>query len=109
VAGDGDLGGYDADLHPADDGGEGPVGEVAEHGRAAAGVQPDQELGAGAGDVGEEVPGVEAPVHQDQHRLVQQVQQLAAQSSPPVAVLPNAAPSRARLPVSARTMNWMTG
>src|SRR5580704_12379990 len=32
------------DLHPADHGGEGPVGQAAQHGRAAARGQPDQEL-----------------------------------------------------------------
>lgn len=50
---------------------------MAQQGRAAAGGQPDQELGPGGGDLAQEFPGVKAAVHQDQHRGIQQVQQLA--------------------------------
>jgi hypothetical protein len=61
----------------ADHAGEGPVGQVAQDREPAARVQPDQELGAGPGDLREEVPEVEAADHQHQHGLARQVQQLA--------------------------------
>ena len=64
-------------FDPADDRPHRPVGQVAQDRRAAGGAQPDQELRLRGGDLGQELPAVKAAVHQHQHRLIQQVQQLA--------------------------------
>ena len=74
-AGDGHGRGDDADFHAADDGQERPVGQVPEHGRAPGAGEPDQELRARGGGRGQKLPAVEAPVHQQRHRLVQQRRQ----------------------------------
>ncbi len=61
----------------ADPGQERAIIQPGQHRQPAAGAQPDQELGAGGGDLGQERGGVEAPVGQHQHVRPQQVQQLA--------------------------------
>jgi len=71
VAGDGHLGGDDADLDAAGQGGERPVGQVPEHQQAAGAGEPDQELRLRGGDRGEKVPAVKAAVDQHQHGLIQ--------------------------------------
>ena len=55
-----------------------PVGAVVaarQHRQRAGRAQPGQELRAGAGQLGEELPGVEAAVDQHQHVRVEQAQQ----------------------------------
>jgi len=77
VAGDGYGCFDDPDLDPAYQRDERAVRQMAQHRGTAGGRPPDQELGLGAGNFGQEPSGVEAAVHQYQHRLIQQVQQLA--------------------------------
>jgi hypothetical protein len=66
-----------ADLHPADDRQERPVGQLPEHRQAAGAGGPDQKLRPGGGDGGRELPAVEPAVHEQQHGRIQQRQQLA--------------------------------
>ncbi|MFF3593824.1 hypothetical protein ACFYYI_42875, partial [Streptomyces sp. NPDC002387] len=75
------AGGGDVDVNEAeglaiDPGQEGSVGQDGPDGGAAAGVHPHQELGAGVGGAVEEVVAGEGAVGQQQHRVVQQRQQL---------------------------------
>ena len=63
VAGDRDRCGDNLDLHPADQRGEGAIGQVAEHRRMADRGQQDEELRLRGGDVRKELTGVEAAVH----------------------------------------------
>ena len=52
-------------FHPADQRQHQPIGQARQHGRAAGGGQPDQELGLRGGDLGQELPGVKAAVHNE--------------------------------------------
>jgi hypothetical protein len=84
--GDGDLAADDANLDPANAGHIRAVAQPAADRKVAAGLDPDQQLGAGVGDRGDQRLGGEVPVGQHDHAAVQGAQQV-----PGIAGLPDAA------------------
>ena len=74
-AGHGDVGGDDAHRQRVDARQVGAVVAAGQHRRLADRADPGQELRAGAGQLGEELAGVEAAVEQHQHVPVEQTQQ----------------------------------
>ena len=103
------VGGDDPHGQCTDPGQERAVVEAGQHRWPARRAHPDQELGAGAGELGEERGAVEAAVGQDQYVGSEPGQQAARVVGLPGRGRSNTAPSRARVPVSTRVISSTAG
>ena len=83
---------------------------MAQDGRVAGGFAARQQHRAGGCDLAQEDIRVEGPVQQNEHARPQQRQQPPGQTGlVPVGRQPSAAPSRPRVPVSAKAISRSVG